>query len=629
MSSRSAPFDAPAPAADFDALLIAIDDLGKRLQHDRDYYRELLEILLRSGQFAAIRVWTIRDGLPALKAIAPDAPAPAAPPEPLCERALRNQAIDLSDPASNGSSHSIRQAAGFRILDDLGILLDVTLSPSAAQERTRRLLEAVAELVGHAETRLHLLASRQQAAALAATDQIVRDLNQPNSLEETALLIADSFRRELGYDRAWLCQILHGQARVLASGATSDLQRRQLLARHVTNLANAVVTAGREIRWELGQPANPVHELCRALADEGAARRITAFPLRNRAEEESCDAIVILEQFTASAREDEAAKRTALEPHAAQAFANALSRQRLSWGARLWNSEGMTSRRRAVITAAILAGLAFLAFPVPFQIEVDGRLMPVNTRAVFAPVDGIVSVIPVQHGSAVASGATLLELRSPTLDAERERILGEISELKARLATLQVMRAQGRRPSGESPGDLSAQEEQVQLALNSAERQRELIERQFSQLRIHSPINGAVDRWDLVESLASRPVVRGQHLLDVLDVAGDWELELEIPDRSIASVIAARSGGASLPVTYVLRTDPHGEHRATLTSVDDRTQVSPQGQLVVHATAQLPADATVTRRAGASILARIECGRCTRAYSWFHELWNSLALWWL
>jgi hypothetical protein len=130
----------------------------------------------------------------------------------------------------------------------------------------------------------------------------------------------------------------------------------------------------------------------------------------------------------------------------------------------------------------------------------------------------------------------------------------------------------------------------------------------------------------MLEALEARPVVRGQHLCDVLDVHGPWKLDVRIPDKSAGFVFAARSTGAELPVRYVLRTDPQTEFRTALSELSDRTELDESGRLHVRGAALLPDDSPLVRRAGASVVARIECGRRSRAFAWFHELWDFIAL---
>ncbi len=611
----------------FDSLLIAVDECGRSADSDDRYYQALLTTLLREGPFSAAGFWSMEEQGATLVAVAPPMASLRPPAEDELRRLRAGHVVELpaDGVAEDGNgAFGTRLLAGFAIRGAEGIALDVAVRGAGASERLRRLLEALAELAGHAETRLRFLKSARAASALASSDRLIQQFHRGDSLAGTALLVASGLQEALGYDRVWICRPRQGTAQVVATSAPGDVARRQLLVRHVEGVAAAVLDSGRELHWAVGDPAAASAQV-HALAEEGLARRIVALPLVPPGQRDPV-AAVVLEQFNGESPADEAVRRQTLQPHAAQALAQALAIDRQSWIGR-WNAAGGANWRRRAIAGVLLLAAGFLALPVSFDVEAEGLLTPAGARSVFAPAEGVVTSLHVRHGQPVAQGAGLLDLTSPELDLERERIAAQIGELRARLAAIQVLRTQGRASSGE--GDLTAQEELVQVSLRGAEEQRRLIDEQASRLAVRSPINGVVDRWDLAEALPQRPVLRGQHLCDVLDVDGAWKLELRIPDRRASVVLAAKSGGAPLSVRYVLRTAPQEEHRTRLSAVGERTEIDVTGQLVVRAVADVPAEASVPRRAGASVIARIECGRRSRAYVWFHDLWDSLALLWL
>jgi hypothetical protein len=631
-TSRPAPPARTDAEEAFDGLLLAVDERGRDADDERTYYQDILLLLLRDGPFSSLAVWSLDDSAATLKAVAPEENHPPAP-DHCRERLLANQSVELSGnvDGTNGApgGHTPRFIAGYRISAAEGIALDAIVRPGYGSERPRRLLEALAELIGHVETRLRYLASRQNAKSLIAADGLIQRFHSGESVVETALLIAAGLQEQLGYDRCWVCRPRRSGARVIASSAPGDVARRQALVRQVEGVAAQVIDTGRETTWSAGDSPGNSTTAFRALADEGTARRIAAFPLRGSGTNDRPIAAVVLEQFSGVSRPDEAARRRVLHPHAAQAIAAAIRSENIGWRGFLSPADSPAWRRRGIVALVLAAGLVFLALPVPFDVEAEGQLVPSTSRSIFAPLDGVVMTIHTRHGESVRVDEPLLELRSPDLDRDRERIAGQISELKAKLSALQVLRAQGRRPAGESAADLSAQEEQIQATLRGAEHQESLIGRQLDQLAIRSPIAGVVDRWDLEESLAARPVVRGQHLCDVLDVAGAWKLDLHIPDKHAGIVLAARSVQADLPVRFRLRADPTQEHPCRLSTLAERTELDAQGGLRVRATADIASNAPVSRRAGASVVAHIECGRRSRASVWFHELWNAIALWWL
>ena len=53
-----------------------------------------------------------------------------------------------------------------------------------------------------------------------------------------------------------------------------------------------------------------------------------------------------------------------------------------------------------------------------------------------------------------------------------------------------------------------------------------LLDEQINSLSLHSPISGVVYQRRLKERLETRPVQRGQQLMEIVNTAGDWQLEL-------------------------------------------------------------------------------------------------------
>jgi len=631
--SRSTSTDVAVEQASMETLLAAVDQLGRdaasnEVAEEEAYYRDLFRLLLREGPFEAVAVWAIADSGPVLKACAPASAHFSPLPGHLLGRLLSNESLEFrdADASKNGSSPAAapRAIAGARIQGSEGVALEVASKTAAHSGRSLRLLEALAELISHVDTRFRYRAARRRDRAAHDVERVVRSFHQGRSLNETALLIAAGFQETLGDDRAWVCRTGEGTTRVLASSAPGDVARRQLLVRRVEEVARAALATGSPIAWSAGETAGPAGEAVLALAEEGKARRVTV-ALLTPPDARKAAGLVVLERFSDVSTPDEPARREMLVPHASLALARALEDERRGWKNRLVGESGVWWKR-GVALAAIAGTILFLAAPIPLEVEASGQLLPATVRSVFAPADGVVEAMYVHHAQTVNAGTTLLDIRSPELDLERERVAGQISELNARLAAIQVLRTQGRPAGPEAGGDLSAQEEQVHVALKGAMEQRRLIQEQSARLTLRSPIAGVVDRWDLDEALAARPVVRGQHLCDILDVAGPWKLDLRIPDQSAARVFAARSAAGGLPVRFVVRTEPRTEHITTLSRVGERTEVDEAGQLFLRGTAAVTSDLPVARRAGASVLARIDCGRRSRAFVWFHDLWDFVAL---
>jgi multidrug efflux pump subunit AcrA (membrane-fusion protein) len=167
---------------------------------------------------------------------------------------------------------------------------------------------------------------------------------------------------------------------------------------------------------------------------------------------------------------------------------------------------------------------------------------------------------------------------------------------------------------------------QLKEEIRGLEAQLQVVRQQQAQLLVKSPLAGVVITWDAERQLAGRPVKRGDSLLTVADLAGPWELILDVPDRRAGHVLAARRQRAELPITFQLGTDPGAVRRGTVKSISPATELSSQSEPVVHVTAVLADAPPAQLRPGATVVARIDCGRSSLGYFWLHELWEAVRL---
>ncbi len=138
-----------------------------------------------------------------------------------------------------------------------------------------------------------------------------------------------------------------------------------------------------------------------------------------------------------------------------------------------------------------------------------------------------------------------------------------------------------------------------------------------------SPIKGQVVTWQVRDRLRHRPVRQGQALMTVVDPAGDWELEIQMPQRRIGHITrAAAASDKPLPVTFMLATHPGREftgHVKEVGQVADATDG--QGPTVLVRVSidkvELP-----ELRPGATVSARVDCGRRSLGYVWLHDVFE-------
>lgn len=307
-------------------------------------------------------------------------------------------------------------------------------------------------------------------------------------------------------------------------------------------------------------------------------------------------------------------------------------------GGRLWQyvrRNGWLSRffSRTGIVISLLAAImaALLLIPAEVRIQARGELQPVVRQEVFAPRDGVVTAIHVDHGQSVAENEAFVELRSPELDLEMQRVAGELETARKRLAAAQSERLQTRPSDSDAKlrqRRLTAEEEQLQQQVRDlSDRQKMLVE-QRQELIVRSPIAGDVVTWNVQQQLASRPLRRGDALITVADTSGEWQLELKVPSRRAGRLLASRRRNKSATaVSFVVATSPGRSLAGRLSEVAPRLEVDEKGESYLTAKVECSKDEIENRASGATVLARIDCGRSTLAEAWFHDLIDAVQLW--
>ncbi|MCH5376554.1 MAG: HlyD family secretion protein, partial [Planctomycetes bacterium] len=158
--------------------------------------------------------------------------------------------------------------------------------------------------------------------------------------------------------------------------------------------------------------------------------------------------------------------------------------------------------------------------------------------------------------------------------------------------------------------------------------QLKLVQAERERLTIRSPIRGRLQTWDVQRLLEARPVIQGQVLMTVADVDGPWVVELEIPDHHISHVSAARDAtGEALPVTFVLKTAPEARYSGLVESIGMTTISDDRETPYVKAVVNIDREQVPLLRSGASVVARIQCGRRSLGYVWLHDLIDAVRTW--
>lgn len=287
---------------------------------------------------------------------------------------------------------------------------------------------------------------------------------------------------------------------------------------------------------------------------------------------------------------------------------------------------------RLLATAAIALALAAITYlmvfvPATYRVSCTGRLMPSEQNAYFAPMDARVVEVFVEDGQTVDAGQQLIKLTSETLSADlvtAEVAVAEhsklIDALNAKMSELQVSRID------EQALEIQAEIAATEIKLAGQQETVKILRDRFDQLTVRADSPGTINAFRIKETLLNRPVARGDKLLEIVDIASNWQLELEI-DEYRSGLLLKQFAETEHPmkVTYLLATEVNRQRVAALTRLASHVDYAANGQeLVIHAIAETEMDDRSASSVGAEVYAKIEVGQQPWGYVLFGDLLDFL-----
>ena len=533
----------------------------------------------------------------------------------------------------------------------------------AAERGYVRFLATLSELAGDFQRNRQLRQLRDREIMWGRFERFVEQIHGSLNVRTTAYTIANDGRPLIGCDRLSVGVFRGRKCRLLAASGVDQFDRRATSVQLMERLAAVVATIDEPL-WadDTRAPGPPQIETpLEAVMDETHARALAILLLRAtvpRNPDAESDrpgkpvetgkllGALIVERFDNGTFDAPLRERIeAVARQSAIAIANAQSHENVpfiplleSLGRVRWFAQArqLPKTIAALVVLAVIAA-ALVLIPTDFDITAHGQLQPEQRREVFARSDGIVvgDELKVAHGDVVKQDALLGMLRKPQLDFESSRIEGELRTAQAKWAALQNARlagGHGNANGNEKVDQLAAQEEEIKAQLTSLQNQQKILSAQRSDLELRSPLAGTVLTWNVRELLAARPVTRGQVLLTVADLSGPWVLEIKVPDDRIGHVLAAeeeqksKDDDSQLKVSFIVATEPGTTHSGHVERIALATETDKTSGATVLVTANfdrssIPADEL---RPGATVVAKIHCGRRSLGYVWLHELWETI-----
>ncbi len=274
-----------------------------------------------------------------------------------------------------------------------------------------------------------------------------------------------------------------------------------------------------------------------------------------------------------------------------------------------------------ILLIGMVAGLMLV--PAPYRVVGKGKFMPVKQQEIFAPWDGEVVELYVQSGQQIKAGQPLVKLQNVDIEAELLDSQNQWQEKRQLLKTLETsIRAANTQFHHEEEIRLRGRYAQTQIEMQGFQARIARLERQIAALTVKAPFAGTVATFQLKQLLSHRPVAKGERLMEIMDEAGDWHLELDVPENRLGHLLEAQLKSASpeLTVDFVLATRPEDSFQGTLKATASRTDVSVEEGSIVKVQVAVDKSELPNCRIGAEVEGKIRCGDKSLFYVLFGDV---------
>jgi len=475
--------------------------------------------------------------------------------------------------------------------------------------------------------------------SLSAVDQYVHSVHQSIDYKITAANIANEGRNLVDCDRVTVATLERGVFQIQAISGQPSVNRRSNTVLALRDVIRFVLKTGQSFWYPAeGELSPQIEQALNNYLSNSATRSISIEPVFEKLDSE--DPLengprrnrviggIVAESCQEEVSADSLAPRIrTLSRHGGDALRNALRHLQLFLYP-LWNLLGkskilMAARnmpKTIAVTACVLLAIALLIFvPAPMNVVCEGEVLPVKRDRLYAESEGTIEQIFVTPGQDIRKGQKLIQLSNPNLQLQLQEKMGEKKRIEAARNTAQMVRMKD--PRGERGGEQTENTEALQAQIESLDREIDKINDLMEQMVVTSRIDGQVITWDFVEKLKERPVTFGDQLLEVADVDGQWQLELQLPDKKISHVKRAQARlGEELKVDFVLASNPGVTYTGTIKSIARATQLQPDQKQSVRVVVELDAKDLDLRHVRARVNARIRCGQKSIGYVWLHPV---------
>ena len=486
--------------------------------------------------------------------------------------------------------------------------------------------------------------------------------------QEVADAAASDSRALLGCDRVSVAIRKGRSFRIRAVSGQSSVNARANLIVAMRKLSRRVIEMGETLVYtgKIEGLAPQIEAPLATFVQESGSRMVMLVPMfenealvRRQGEEEDRErrkkrpkatGCLVIEQIAESEPSPQLEQRAELvADHVGAALWNSRQHGRI-FGLSLWTLIGRMmewfSGRKLAITAAVLLGIAGLVavmtlYRLEYPIKAEGKWMPVEQHAVFAPYDGLITRdgIRIPPDQLVQKGDILIVLQNDELDGQIEEAQASIQKQKnmqrAKQDEIRVTESQLRTEEGDQKGSAASSLKRLQVEMERIIGDRKIAERLLAQLEkrkqdklnIRAQANGRIPDFQLRQLLEDRPVRAGDHLFDIMNEEGPWHMELLVEEKRMGHLLRAQreqvveGKSPELEGEFKLASQPEKEFQCHLTKVATRSTTDTELGTAFELTAvanegqELPA-----QRIGVEVTVHLYCGKTSLAYWCFGDV---------
>ncbi len=496
-------------------------------------------------------------------------------------------------------------------------LLEVFLEPDcgvATQRGYLRFVAQMADLAGEFLRADQLRCLRRGQSLARAVDTAIAQLHDLHERKQIEPAIADAAAELFGFDRVALCTA-GPPVTICAVNHVNTIDTKSPAAQQIRDAA-AIELDDDQCIWFEEPPSHLEHAELRCRAVIGSASR----------------RLVCLQLADAGPVSRECRSELIRYMHHAEIALRNVSRLDSIPGGR-WiaaispcveTSAGRTWRRILGVAVLVLLLGVIAFFPVPLVVYSPATVRPAVVQRLTAPRDAIVDEIHVHHGQEVARGQILMSM----IDRDLEE---QITALVGQRAVLLQQRTRSTDPRVDRSGQSHLERGLIAEQIRSIDDQLAVLEHARESLVIRAGRGGIVDAWQVDERLQSRPLRRGDPLMQVVAKDSTWVAEARVPQKRISHV---QNGDANeeLSVRISLDSNPNQSFGASLLKIgpavvnkqDTMTTTAVLLRLSSDASASIASDQGAGHQSGAPARVMFHCGTTPAAYLLFQDLIRSL-----